>query len=180
MPELDISSATLALLERIARAIRRELGEVIDAYPGGRSPEQADPLNRSFRAIVRSLLESDLPSTADLNSLAFFTLRRISFGLVRRKARILPIKPHDPWRTTHSKHDTQTSLAEFKNASVCRTEASGRHGCHQAKWSRSFYCRQENEESLTVLITQKPPSKGGAVCSPVAAWERESTSSSST
>ncbi len=34
MPEPDISLATLLFLERIAGAIRRELGEAIDAYPG--------------------------------------------------------------------------------------------------------------------------------------------------
>jgi hypothetical protein len=78
MPEPANSPETLALLERIAGAIRRELGETIDSYPGGRSPEQADPLNRVYRAIVRSLLESDLPSAADLNSLTSLTLRRLA------------------------------------------------------------------------------------------------------
>ena len=41
-------------------AIREELGEAIDAYPGCRSPEGADPINRAFRAVARSLIRADL------------------------------------------------------------------------------------------------------------------------
>ncbi len=48
--------AALALVERIAGAIRHELGAEVDAYPGLRDPDRADPLNRAFRAVVRSLL----------------------------------------------------------------------------------------------------------------------------
>jgi hypothetical protein len=59
MPESSVSLATLVLLERIAGAIREELGEAIDAYPGCRSPEGADPINRTFRAVVRRLVEQD-------------------------------------------------------------------------------------------------------------------------
>jgi len=69
MPEAKVTAETLALIERIAGAIRRELGGAIDAYPGGRSPEGADPMNRAFRAVVRSLLESDLFDPTRLVSL---------------------------------------------------------------------------------------------------------------
>jgi len=33
------------------------------------------------------------------------------------------VRLHLPKRKTHPRHDTRTSLAEFKNASVCRTDA---------------------------------------------------------
>jgi hypothetical protein len=48
----------LAILERIAGAIRQELGESIDAYPGGGAPGGADPMNRAFQAVTRCLLET--------------------------------------------------------------------------------------------------------------------------
>ncbi len=56
MPDADVPAEALALVERIARAIRGELGEEIDAYPGCRAPEGADPINRAYRAVVRSVL----------------------------------------------------------------------------------------------------------------------------
>jgi hypothetical protein len=59
MSEPTASPANLRLLERIAEAIREELGEAIDAYPGCRSPEGADPIHRAFRAVVRRLVEDD-------------------------------------------------------------------------------------------------------------------------
>jgi hypothetical protein len=74
----DISSRLLTLLTQIAGAIRRELGEEIDAYPGPRSPEAADPINRAFRAIVSSLLASIDPPTGETDSLSTRTLRRIA------------------------------------------------------------------------------------------------------
>ena len=67
MPEPRVSPATLILLERIGGAIRQELGESIDAYPGRRSPEGADPINRVFRVVVRSLASSDLVPGTDLD-----------------------------------------------------------------------------------------------------------------
>ena len=78
MPESDVSPATLVLLERIAGAIRQELGESIDAYPGCRSPEDADPLNRAFRAVVRSLAGSDLPAGTDLDGMVSLVLRHLA------------------------------------------------------------------------------------------------------
>jgi hypothetical protein len=78
MSESDNSSSLLNLLERIAEAIREELGEEIDAYPGCRSPEGADPLNRAFRAVVRSLLASAMTATVDRNSLVSQALRQLA------------------------------------------------------------------------------------------------------
>jgi hypothetical protein len=78
MAESNLSPDLLALLTRIAGAIRGELGEEIDAYPGPRSPEAADPINRAFRAIVSSLLASIDPPTGETDSLSTRTLRRIA------------------------------------------------------------------------------------------------------
>src|SRR3954453_17086558 len=58
MPDADVPAGALALVERIAGAVRDELGAEIDAYPGASAPERADPLNRAFRAVVRALLEA--------------------------------------------------------------------------------------------------------------------------
>jgi hypothetical protein len=77
MSKPDNSSSLLNVLERIAEAIRQELGEEIDAYPGCRSFEGADPMNRAFRAVVRSLLAADLPPT-ELNSLVSQALRQLA------------------------------------------------------------------------------------------------------
>ena len=56
MTDPDVPSETLAIVDLIAGAIRQELGEEIDAYPGHLGPEGADPLNRAFRAVVWALL----------------------------------------------------------------------------------------------------------------------------
>ena len=75
MPDAEVPAETLALVERIAGAVRDELGEEMDAYPGASSPELADPLNRAFRAIIRSLLEADATPDESLPMLASRTLR---------------------------------------------------------------------------------------------------------
>jgi hypothetical protein len=80
MPDPDISTETLALLGRIAGAIREELGEAIDAYPGCRSPEGADPINRAFRAIVVRLLEAEVPPMADPDGSISRALRLLAGG----------------------------------------------------------------------------------------------------
>jgi hypothetical protein len=59
MLDLDRGPPIAATIEEIARAIRREMGEEIEVYPGCRAPEGADPLNRAFRTTVRSLLATD-------------------------------------------------------------------------------------------------------------------------
>src|SRR4051812_49150023 len=59
MPDDDVPAGALAFVELIAGAIRAELGAEVDAYLGCRAPEGADPLNRAFRAVVRSLLAAD-------------------------------------------------------------------------------------------------------------------------
>ena len=56
MPDAGVPAESLAIVEVIAGAIRRELGGEVDAYPGRRDPDQADPLNRAFRAVVRAVL----------------------------------------------------------------------------------------------------------------------------
>ncbi len=78
MSDADVPIEALALIETIADAIRRELGDEVDAYPGRRTPEGADPLNRSFRAIVRSLLAADGNPGADLTALVSGTLRLVA------------------------------------------------------------------------------------------------------
>ncbi len=78
MLDADISAGALALVERIAGAIRVELGEEVDAYPGCRSPDGADPLNRVFGAIVRSLLAMDAVSGDDLAGLVSRTLLQVA------------------------------------------------------------------------------------------------------
>jgi hypothetical protein len=78
MPDPDISPETLALMGRIAGAIRVELGESIDAYPGYRSPEAADPINRAFRAIVGRLIEAEVPPVADPDGTVSRALRLLA------------------------------------------------------------------------------------------------------
>ena len=78
MPEADVPVEAQALVERIARAVRDELGEEIDAYPGASSPEQADPINRAFRAVVRSLLDAGGIPGPSLPALVSRTLRRVA------------------------------------------------------------------------------------------------------
>ena len=56
MSDADLPVQALAIIEVVAGAIRDELGEEVDAYPGRLEPEGADPLNRAFRAVVRAIL----------------------------------------------------------------------------------------------------------------------------
>jgi hypothetical protein len=74
MPDADTSTEALALLAIIAGAIREELGQEIDAYPGGRRPEQADPLNR----VVRAILPGDTPGARASPALVSRSLRRVA------------------------------------------------------------------------------------------------------
>jgi hypothetical protein len=85
--------ASLPLLDRIARAIREELGSTIEAYPGLRSPQGAEPINRAFQAVVRELAKDDRPSRVShlLRSLAESRLAlegwdaRLSKGLIEEE-----------------------------------------------------------------------------------------------
>ena len=76
MPDADVPTEALTLVERIAGAIRDELGEEVDAYPGATSPELADPINRAFRAVVRSLRVADAAPGEASPMLDSRTLRR--------------------------------------------------------------------------------------------------------
>ena len=78
-------TAEFAQVERIASAIRRELGDEVEAFPGFRAPEEAEPLNRIFRALARCILEPGVAPEDDLSrrvSQAFLRLvrRRLAAG----------------------------------------------------------------------------------------------------
>ena len=75
MPDPDVPTGALVLVERLAGAIRDALGEEIDAYPGSRSPEGADPLNRAFAAVVRSILDPVTTDAPALPAAVSLTLR---------------------------------------------------------------------------------------------------------
>src|SRR5947209_2785600 len=103
MPDADVPAGALALAERLASAIRAELGAEIDAYPGASGPEPADPLNRACRAGVRSLLEAGGAPGPTLASLASRTLcrtaeRRLTAdGWDERQVRLLiDLEPGSP------------------------------------------------------------------------------------
>jgi hypothetical protein len=78
MPEPNLSPASLVLLDRIAGAIRDELGRTIDAYPGCRSPEGADPINRVFRSVIRSLVRADQTRGTDLDGIVSRALHQLA------------------------------------------------------------------------------------------------------
>ena len=78
MYDADVPAEALAIIEVVAGAIRDELGEEIDAYPGRRSPEGADPLNRAFRAVVRTILSLHTSGTEGTPSLVSEALRRLA------------------------------------------------------------------------------------------------------
>ena len=78
MPDADRLAGAEACLGAAAAAIRAELGAEVDAYPGHRSPEAADPLNRAFRAAARSALAGPGSAAEDLPSLVSATLRRLA------------------------------------------------------------------------------------------------------
>ncbi len=107
MPDPDPHNEALAIIEVIASAIRHELGEEIDAYPGHRQPERADPMNRTFRAAARAILihmaGPDISPTLVSETLRHATGRRlIAEGWDDRQVRHLieqePGSPDD-WLT---------------------------------------------------------------------------------
>jgi hypothetical protein len=54
------------------------LGAAIDAYPGCRSPEGADPINRAFRAVTGTLARADLAHGTDLDGIVSRALRQLT------------------------------------------------------------------------------------------------------
>jgi hypothetical protein len=78
MSDADLSVEGLAIIEVVAGAIRDELGEEVDAYPGRRSPEGADPLNRAFRAVVRAILGLNTSVAQNSDALVSRALRRVA------------------------------------------------------------------------------------------------------
>jgi hypothetical protein len=67
--------ATVAL---IAETIRQELGDEVEACTGCAQPEQAEPLNRLFRAVVRRLLEPLVESGHDPARVTSWVLRELT------------------------------------------------------------------------------------------------------
>ena len=77
MPDADRRAGAEACLGAAAAAIRAALGAEVDAYPGYRSPESADPLNRAFRAAARSVLGA-AADIGGLPAIVSSTLRRLA------------------------------------------------------------------------------------------------------
>jgi hypothetical protein len=93
----------LTLIAGIAGAIRREVGDAVEACPGHRTPEQAEPLNRAFRAIVRHVLGACVASGHDLAGEVTRVLHRVARdrleagGLGERQVRaLLEFEPGTP------------------------------------------------------------------------------------
>ena len=56
------------MIEAIAETIRAELGDEVEACPGFQTPEEAEPLNRVFRAMARRILQPLVAPGQDLSS----------------------------------------------------------------------------------------------------------------
>jgi hypothetical protein len=67
--------ATVAL---VAETIRQELGDEVEACPGFSRPEQAEPLNWLFCALVRRFLELIVEPSHDLARLTSCALRELT------------------------------------------------------------------------------------------------------
>jgi hypothetical protein len=78
MFERYVQSPEFATVATIAGTIRQELGDQVEACPGLARPEQAEPLNRLFRALVRRLLEPILEPGHDLSRLTSWALRELT------------------------------------------------------------------------------------------------------
>ena len=78
MSDADLPVQALAIIEVVAGAIRAELVGEVDAYPGRRSPEEADPLNRAFRAVARAILGPNTSGIEGTHSLVSRALRRVA------------------------------------------------------------------------------------------------------
>ncbi len=78
MSDADVPPEALAIIAVVAGAIREELGAEVDAYPGRRSPEGADPLNRALRAVVRAILGPNTSGIEGPHSLVSLVLRHVA------------------------------------------------------------------------------------------------------
>jgi len=78
MSDAHLSAEDLAIIEVVAGAIRDELGEEVDAYPGRQEPEGADPLNRAFRAVVRAILGPNTSGIEGTHLIVSQALRRLA------------------------------------------------------------------------------------------------------
>jgi hypothetical protein len=78
MFESHAQSPEFALIETIAETIREELGDEVEACPGFARPEQAEPLNRLFRALVRRLLEPAVEPVHDRSRLTSWVLQELA------------------------------------------------------------------------------------------------------
>jgi hypothetical protein len=65
------------LIEMIAGTIRSELGDEVEVCPGLHTPEEAEPLNRVFRALARRILEPLVVPGQDFPSLVAWVLRQL-------------------------------------------------------------------------------------------------------
>ena len=77
MSDAREQTAGFALVESIADAIREELGDEVEACPGFRTPEQAEPINRVFLAVARRILTPLVAPGDGLSGLVSRTLRRL-------------------------------------------------------------------------------------------------------
>jgi hypothetical protein len=68
----------LALIEAIAAVLREELGVPIEAQPGFHHPKEAGQVNRTFRAMARTILRTDVRSGGDLPAVLSDVLRQLA------------------------------------------------------------------------------------------------------
>jgi hypothetical protein len=108
MFERYAQSPEFATIAIIAETIRGELGDEVEACPGFARPEQAEPLNRLFRALVRRFLEPVVDSSHDLTHLTSWVLQELTQqrlaagGLDARQIKtLLELEPGTPddWLT---------------------------------------------------------------------------------
>jgi hypothetical protein len=71
-------AAAVAWAAGLAAAVRDELGDQVEACPGHRSPDQAEPLNRAFRAAVRYALDPLTSPGGDLQAEVRRVLHRVA------------------------------------------------------------------------------------------------------
>ena len=91
-----------ALLERIAAALRDELGSEIEEQPALHDPAQAGQVNRAYRVVALSILRTIVPSEEHLGDVLTWVLTRMvqrrlaDCGLDDQQARsLLGMEPAD-------------------------------------------------------------------------------------